>query len=101
MILFVLGVWTFLRILMRRRGQRQPRECRPTAAVGGAAAISSSPESVPAGSTLFGLPFTPLGGLAVPLADPSTPPSPFLGSQRLSPLLALEIANPRRRAAAE
>src|SRR3989442_12067123 len=91
MILFVLGVWTFLRILMRRRGQRQPRECRPTAAVGGAAAISSSPESVPAGSTLFGLPFTPLDGLAVPLCGRSTPPFSFLASPRAFALPAFEI----------
>src|SRR3989442_11588377 len=63
---------------VRRRGQRQPRECRPTAAVGGAAAISSSPESVPAGSTLFGLPFSPLAWLAGHLSALSTPPFPFL-----------------------
>src|SRR3989442_6764093 len=96
MILFVLGVWTFLRILMRRRGQRQPRECRPTAAVGGAAAISSSPESVPAGSTLLGLPFTPLDGLAVQLSDRLTPHRPCLASQGLLALPALENAPPRR-----
>src|SRR3989442_5824555 len=78
---------------VRRRGQRQLREHRPPAAVGGAAAIRSSPESVPAGSTLLGLPFTPLDGLAVPVAYLSTPPCSRLASQRPSAPLALEITN--------
>src|SRR5207247_513755 len=78
---------------VRRRGQSQLRERRPTAAVGGAAAISSSPESLPAGSTLLGLPFTPLVGLAVQLADRSTRHCSRLASQGLSALLALEITN--------
>src|SRR2546430_17634155 len=59
---------------VHRRGQRQLREHRPPAAVGGAAAISSSPESLPAGSSLFGLPFTPLVRRLVPLACRSSPP---------------------------
>src|SRR5881628_1791653 len=78
--------------LVRRRRHRQPRERRLAASVGCTASVGSPPDGVPVGSTLLGLPFTPVGGLAVQLGHRSARDCPCLASQGVSALLALEIA---------
>src|SRR5438445_9284033 len=78
--------------LVRRRRHRQRRERRPAASVGCTAAVGGPPEGVSVGSTLLGLPFTPVGGLAVQLGHRSALDCPCLASQGVSALLALEIA---------